>query len=148
MHGVLGKITRRSRDQEEAQILKADIFSARSATTLLFLRSRFPLPNLPTNILHPSPRPLTRMSNPSPDLNAAQRPPTRFEPAENIQQGNLRLLASGQYSDLTLKCGTSTFRVHRSIICPQSDFFAGCVDSGMKLRLSPPLPSYSSQQIT
>ncbi|KAF1953420.1 hypothetical protein CC80DRAFT_420445, partial [Byssothecium circinans] len=37
------------------------------------------------------------------------------------------LLASGLYSDLQIKCGNDMYKVHRSIVCPQSDFFAGAM---------------------
>ncbi|PSN72528.1 hypothetical protein BS50DRAFT_545130 [Corynespora cassiicola Philippines] len=38
-----------------------------------------------------------------------------------------RLLASGDYSDLTVTCGSDTYNVHKVIVCPQSSFFAGAV---------------------
>ncbi|KAK8184895.1 BTB/POZ protein [Phyllosticta capitalensis] len=33
------------------------------------------------------------------------------------------LLESGQYSDLEVHCGGEVFKVHKAIVCPQSDFF-------------------------
>ncbi|RPA71765.1 hypothetical protein BJ508DRAFT_245225 [Ascobolus immersus RN42] len=65
-------------------------------------------------------------------LAAARRRETREDPAESITAGNLSLLRSGKYSDLTLKCKGEEFKVHCSILCPQSEFFAACVESGMK----------------
>lgn len=34
------------------------------------------------------------------------------------------LWTSGMYSDLTIRCGFEEYKVHRSIICPRSTFFA------------------------
>ena len=33
------------------------------------------------------------------------------------------LLESGDYSDLTIRCGQDVHKVHRLIVCPQSVFF-------------------------
>jgi hypothetical protein len=33
------------------------------------------------------------------------------------------LLASGDYSDLIITCGTDTYKVHKSVVCSQSGFF-------------------------
>ncbi|KAF2107726.1 hypothetical protein BDV96DRAFT_505827 [Lophiotrema nucula] len=33
------------------------------------------------------------------------------------------LLETGKHSDFTITCGNSTFRVHKSIVCTQSEFF-------------------------
>ncbi|RPA72591.1 POZ domain-containing protein [Ascobolus immersus RN42] len=51
---------------------------------------------------------------------------------ETLKDGNLALLRSGDYSDLVLKCEGEEFKVHKAILCPQSEFFRGCVESGMK----------------
>ncbi|RPA74484.1 hypothetical protein BJ508DRAFT_191841, partial [Ascobolus immersus RN42] len=42
------------------------------------------------------------------------------------------LLKTGQYSDLTIRCGDQEFRVHKAVVCPQSSFFAACTDGGFK----------------
>ncbi|KAL8917159.1 MAG: hypothetical protein Q9208_008128 [Pyrenodesmia sp. 3 TL-2023] len=42
------------------------------------------------------------------------------------------LLHSGQYSDLTIKCGDETFAVHRNILLPASKVFAAACTSGFK----------------
>ncbi|RPA78878.1 hypothetical protein BJ508DRAFT_348864 [Ascobolus immersus RN42] len=42
------------------------------------------------------------------------------------------LLKDGKYSDLVLKCRGEVFNVHKAVICPQSDFFEACVESGMR----------------
>ncbi|KAK8230858.1 BTB/POZ protein [Phyllosticta capitalensis] len=39
------------------------------------------------------------------------------------------LLETGQYSDAMIECEGNIFRVHKAIICPQSDFFAHAFDS-------------------
>ncbi|RPA72605.1 POZ domain-containing protein, partial [Ascobolus immersus RN42] len=52
---------------------------------------------------------------------------------DSLRKANLNaLLKDGRYSDLTLKCGGETFKVHKSVLCPQSAFFEACVESGMK----------------
>ncbi|KAI7103774.1 hypothetical protein KC340_g7823 [Hortaea werneckii] len=35
-----------------------------------------------------------------------------------------QLLDTGEYSDLTIKCGLRTFKVHKAIVCARSDYFA------------------------
>ncbi|KAM0717580.1 hypothetical protein Q7P37_007432 [Cladosporium fusiforme] len=42
------------------------------------------------------------------------------------------LLESGKYSDLTLKCGNRSWKVHKSVVCLRSDFFAGACDGLFK----------------
>ena len=38
---------------------------------------------------------------------------------------------SGAYSDLTIRCGDGReFKVHKDIVCPQSQFFAKAVEEG------------------
>ncbi|KAK8208933.1 hypothetical protein M8818_003896 [Zalaria obscura] len=34
-----------------------------------------------------------------------------------------RLLESGDYSDLIIKCGVDTYNVHKAIVCTRSNFF-------------------------
>ena len=41
---------------------------------------------------------------------------------------NYKLLQTGKYSDLTVKCGSREWRVHRSIVCEGSKFFAAACD--------------------
>ena len=41
-----------------------------------------------------------------------------------------RLFASGKYADLVVRCGNYTARVHKAIVCAQSDWFAKAVDEG------------------
>ena len=40
------------------------------------------------------------------------------------------LLKTGQYSDLTLTCGNTTFRVHKAVVCPKCKFFKACLKGG------------------
>lgn len=38
------------------------------------------------------------------------------------------LFQSSKYSDLTVRCGSEEFKLHRAIICPRSTFFAAACD--------------------
>ena len=44
-----------------------------------------------------------------------------------------RLLKSGQYSDITITCGRSSFKAHRAVICPKSKFFEAACKKGFKV---------------
>lgn len=43
------------------------------------------------------------------------------------------LLGSGKYSDLTLTCGSQIWKVHKGVMCLQSDFFAKACDGDFKV---------------
>ena len=43
------------------------------------------------------------------------------------------LLGSGKYSDLTLTCGSRSWKVHKGVLCLQSDFFAKACDGNFKV---------------
>jgi hypothetical protein len=43
------------------------------------------------------------------------------------------LLESGRYSDLTVTCGKRSWKVHKGVLCLQSDFFAKACDGGFKV---------------
>ncbi|RVD86151.1 uncharacterized protein DFL_004441 [Arthrobotrys flagrans] len=43
-----------------------------------------------------------------------------------------QLLESGKYSDFTIICGAKEWKVHRAIICPQSEYFTILCDSNFK----------------
>ncbi|RPA76712.1 hypothetical protein BJ508DRAFT_417483 [Ascobolus immersus RN42] len=64
----------------------------------------------------------------------SQRLPLRPRIPDTRNEATLSLLRTGKWSDLTLKCGDSdeVFRVHKTIVCSQSEFFEACVESGMK----------------
>lgn len=51
----------------------------------------------------------------------------RYEP-DLLTVISLRL--SGAYSDLTIICGHFEGKVHKCIVCPQSDFFKKACESG------------------
>jgi len=41
----------------------------------------------------------------------------------NFRDVMKNLFIGGKYSDLVISCGGHDFRVHRNIVCSQSDFF-------------------------
>ncbi len=43
------------------------------------------------------------------------------------------LFSSSKYSDLTVRCGPDEYKVHRSILCLRSEFFAAACDGGFKV---------------
>lgn len=46
------------------------------------------------------------------------------------------MLDTGLYSDLTLRCGSKGFKVHKAVVCAQSDFFSdACKLEGFKVSL-------------
>ncbi|KAJ6191818.1 hypothetical protein J3E72DRAFT_280334 [Bipolaris maydis] len=51
--------------------------------------------------------------------------------AKMLQQSPLaaikKCLDSGEYSDLTITCGNDVYKVHKMILCTQSDFLAGAI---------------------
>ncbi|RPA72590.1 POZ domain-containing protein [Ascobolus immersus RN42] len=50
----------------------------------------------------------------------------------SLKDANLAMLASGDYSDLVLKCDGVEIKVHKMILCSQSEFFHGCMASSWK----------------
>ena len=51
----------------------------------------------------------------------------------HLMTSNHELLRTGQYSDFTVFCGSREFHLHRSIVCPQSSFFATALDGSFEV---------------
>ena len=49
------------------------------------------------------------------------------------------LLGSGKYSDLTVTCGPRGWKVHKGVLCLQSDFFAKACDGDFKVSNARPI---------
>ncbi|KAF2459116.1 hypothetical protein BDY21DRAFT_267532, partial [Lineolata rhizophorae] len=43
-----------------------------------------------------------------------------------------RLFIDPKYADLTVTCGTDVYRLHKSVVCPRSDFFAKACEGNFK----------------
>ncbi|RJE20545.1 BTB POZ domain protein [Aspergillus sclerotialis] len=54
---------------------------------------------------------------------------TRFSDLREVMKN---LLTNGKYSDLTISCEGTDFKVHRAVICSQSTFFDAAVNSGFR----------------
>ncbi|TRX91084.1 hypothetical protein FHL15_008066 [Xylaria flabelliformis] len=54
------------------------------------------------------------------------------EPTRELMSSLKELYYSGEYSDLTISCGQSRYRVHKALVCPQSDFFIAACGAGFK----------------
>ncbi|CAH0019873.1 unnamed protein product [Clonostachys rhizophaga] len=55
---------------------------------------------------------------------------TTNEPVRELTSSLQRLFSSGSYSDLTILCGESQYKVHRALVCSRSSFFeAACRNS-------------------
>lgn len=52
------------------------------------------------------------------------------EPKDALSRGLVHLYESGEYSDLTVKCGLRSFKVHKSVLCPRSKYFATACRKG------------------
>lgn len=48
---------------------------------------------------------------------------------------NASLFLSGEHSDLEIECRGWTFKAHKSVLCPQSDFFMVACNGGFKVGL-------------
>lgn len=51
----------------------------------------------------------------------------------SLVTGMEELFLSGKYSDTTIRCGSEEWKVHRSIICQRSRFFAAACDGDFKV---------------
>lgn len=58
--------------------------------------------------------------------------PPRMEHADLLEINNSKLLQSGKYSDLTVRCGDDVYHLHRSVVC-RVEFFAASCDGGFKV---------------
>ncbi|KAI0859965.1 hypothetical protein F4860DRAFT_481275 [Xylaria cubensis] len=54
------------------------------------------------------------------------------EPTEELMSSLKELYHRGEYSDLTISCGQSRYRVHKALVCPQSNFFTAACGAGFK----------------
>ncbi|KAI0184039.1 hypothetical protein EV127DRAFT_351381 [Xylaria flabelliformis] len=54
------------------------------------------------------------------------------EPTTELMSSLEKLYYGGEYSDFTISCGQSRYRVHKALVCPQSDFFTAACDGGFK----------------
>ena len=45
-----------------------------------------------------------------------------------LTRSNSEIWGSSKYSDLTVRCGSQDFKLHRAIVCPRSTFFAAACD--------------------
>jgi len=52
-----------------------------------------------------------------------------------------KILKSGRYSDLTIKCHGRVFKVHRNIIAVQSKPLAAAIDGDFKVRSISSMPA-------
>lgn len=54
------------------------------------------------------------------------------------------LYKDGKYSDLTVKCGETTYQAHKALLCTRSQFFAKACDGGFKVSCFTALPPLKS----
>ncbi|SMY22941.1 unnamed protein product [Zymoseptoria tritici ST99CH_1A5] len=58
---------------------------------------------------------------------------TSMTPEEGLKIGLANLFRTEEYSDFTIKCGPYEFKVHRSVVCQQSEYFkAACRSNSFK----------------
>ena len=43
------------------------------------------------------------------------------------------IFKSSEYSDMTIRCGSEEFKVHRAIVCPRSTFFSAACNGGFQV---------------
>lgn len=49
---------------------------------------------------------------------------------EMLGESRKEMLLNGRYSDMEIECENFTFKVHRNIVCSQSDFFKAAMKGG------------------
>ncbi|KAK7214707.1 hypothetical protein V2G26_002710 [Clonostachys chloroleuca] len=57
---------------------------------------------------------------------------TPNEQVKELTSSLQRLFSSGSYSDLTILCGGSQYKVHRALVCPRSSFFEAACRNNFK----------------
>lgn len=48
----------------------------------------------------------------------------------NFHERAIHLFTTGQYSDLEIRCGDVCLKVHKNIVCVQSEWLAKAVEEG------------------
>ncbi|KAI9778216.1 MAG: hypothetical protein M1839_008333 [Geoglossum umbratile] len=61
---------------------------------------------------------------------------TETSDVQGLVKATASLFQSGKYSDLTITCGSEIFKVHRSVVCPRSQFFAAACNGKFKEGIS------------
>lgn len=49
-----------------------------------------------------------------------------------------KLLEDGSYSDFTIRCGDREWKVHKAIVCSQSDIFDTAINGKFRVCICPP----------
>jgi len=52
---------------------------------------------------------------------------------DGLLESNRKLLSTGDYSDLIIRCGGRHWRLHRFILCKRSGIFAAACDGQFKV---------------
>ena len=55
---------------------------------------------------------------------------------DRVIAGNMSLLNSQTYSDITIRCGSAEYKLHRAIICPRSTFFTAACSGEFMVSIS------------
>lgn len=55
---------------------------------------------------------------------------------DRLLASNEFLWTSQKYSDMTIRCGSKEYKVHRSVICPRSTFFAAACNGEFMVSIS------------
>ena len=71
------------------------------------------------------------------ELRTARHTAAKKSGSHALQDGIKKLLISEKYSDLTVSCGVRSWKVHKAVVCTQSEFFASACDRGFKVQIAP-----------